>query len=55
MIVLPVDLLYDRKKTSEPPVPNCCTLRAQGSVAYGIGNFPQFSRNFSQLDSTPPH
>ena len=46
VIVLPVDLLYDRKKKSEPPVQNCCTFRVmEDCLRYR--NFPAIFRQFS--------
>ena len=48
MIVLPVGLLYDRKKKSEPPVQNCCSLRVkEGCLPYC--HFPTISRIFSAI------
>ena len=48
VIVLPVDLLNDRKKTSDPPVQNCCTLRVkEGSLLYC--NFSAIFRNLSAI------
>ena len=57
MVVLPVDLLYDRKEKSEPPVQDCCSLRVKERCLEYCNfpaNFLQFSRNFSQLDLIPP-
>ena len=48
-----MDLLNDRKKKSDPPVQICCTLKVK-EVCLWYRNFPQFSRNLSQLDLTPP-
>ena len=59
-IVLPVDLLYARKRESEPPVQNCCTLRVkEGCLRYRSfpaisRNFPHFPHIFPQLSAFPP-
>ena len=59
VIVLPMELLDDRKKNSDTPVRNCCTLKVKKDcLLYRnfpaiFRNFPQFFHNFSQLDLTP--
>ena len=51
--MLPMGLLNDRKKTSVPPVQNCCTLRVKEGC-YCIAIFPQFFRNVSAIGFEPP-
>ena len=56
MIVLPVDLLNDQKKKSDPCVQNCCTLRVKEGCLLCRNfprNLPQFFHNFWRLDLSP--
>ena len=49
-----MDLLYDLKEKSEPPVQNCCTLRVtQGCLQ--CRNFPAIFPQFFAIGFDPPH